>query len=65
MNNRLSEDGVPEKRCTQCEEWKEETLDNFYMINKSTPERGLTPQCKECIKDKAIYRLESIERRYN
>jgi len=49
--------------CTICEEWKEETFDNFYMINKSKPELGLTPGCRVCLIDKAREnRNNNIER---
>jgi len=53
INNKITKNGIARRRCTQCLKWKELNTDNFYMQNKKKPEMGLTPQCKECIKDKA------------
>ena len=34
------------KQCTQC--YKEKTLDQYNMRNKSVPSRGYHPACKAC-----------------
>lgn len=47
--HRLNINNIVERFCIQCEEWKEENTDNFYMMNKSYPERGYQSKCKECI----------------
>jgi hypothetical protein len=39
-----------------CQEWKEETINNYYMVNKSKPELGYTPACRICLTDKSIER---------
>ena len=53
INNRIDNNGLTERRCTICLEWKELNIDNFYMQNKKKPEMGFTPQCRECTKDKS------------
>lgn len=50
-------DGVKERRCTKCKEWKPETIEYFYMKNKSKPEKGFQSECKECSKKASIKRL--------
>jgi len=61
--NRREINGKIEKRCSMCEKWKEDVIDNFYMINKSRPESGLTPACRICLTDKAIaHRLLNVEK---
>lgn len=53
INHRTDEKGDTERRCSKCGEWKEETLDNFYMKNKKKPEMGFTSACRECTKVKS------------
>ncbi len=50
--------GKLEKQCSVCQQWKEETIENYYLMNKSKPELGYTASCRKCATDK------SIERRY-
>jgi len=45
-----------EKRCSVCQVWKEESINNYYMVNKSKPELGYTPACRICLTDKSIER---------
>lgn len=40
--------GIKEKRCTKCGEWKPATTEDFYMRNKQKPEKGFNSECKEC-----------------
>lgn len=40
--------GLIEKQCSRCGEWKIENKDNFYMFNKSKPELGFVSSCKNC-----------------
>lgn len=47
-NHRINTDGLIERRCTDCGEWKLEDTDNFYMMKKSEPERGFKSICKKC-----------------
>lgn len=47
LNRRTIDDKV-EKQCSQCKEWLEETIENFYLRNKSKPELGFAPECKIC-----------------
>jgi len=42
------ENNIVERRCTSCEEWQQENVENFYLKNKSNPELGFLPECKEC-----------------
>lgn len=60
---RINNNNIIEKKCTICEEWKEETYDNFYFTNKKKPELGYSSGCKICLTDKSIkHRLLNVER---
>lgn len=48
LNHRINDDGVIERRCSKCMEWKEETLEYFYLKNKSKPKMGFSPACRKC-----------------
>jgi len=48
INHKTNNNGIIERRCTKCGEWKEEILINFYLKNKSKPEIGFTPMCRVC-----------------
>lgn len=48
LNHRTNKNGVIERKCSQCGQWKEENYNNYYMKNKSKPELGYSPECKEC-----------------
>lgn len=48
QNHRINKNGIVERRCTKCEKWLEENTDNFYLHNKSYPERGFHSECKKC-----------------
>lgn len=50
-NHKINDDGVIEKFCTHCEEWKEENINNFYLMNKSKPELGFSSWCKKCVSE--------------
>lgn len=45
--------GIKERKCSQCEEWKPETIEYYYMRNKSKLELGFNAECKECSREKA------------
>ena len=51
--HRLNEEGKVERRCTQCEQWLEENLNNYYYKNKNKPSLGYSPWCKDCTRIKA------------
>lgn len=53
-NHRINEDGLTERKCTSCEEWKLENTDNFYMMNKQKPEKGFQAECKPCISKRSF-----------
>ncbi|WP_226035670.1 HNH endonuclease [Aquibacillus saliphilus] len=64
MNSRKVErkvkNNVEFKKCTNCTEWKENNLDNFYK-NKGSKD-GLTTWCKKCmIKNSKKYNEENRE----
>jgi len=40
-------DGIVYRQCSQCNEWKIEN-EEFYLHNKSKPEKGYQSECKEC-----------------
>lgn len=40
-------DGVIYRKCSQCQEWKVES-EEFYLRNKSKPEKGYKAECKSC-----------------
>lgn len=46
--HRINENNNIERQCTLCEDWLEENVDNFYMLNKSYPEKGYMGRCKKC-----------------
>lgn len=46
--HRVNENNIVERYCTQCKEWIEENTENFYLANKSYPERGYNSRCKKC-----------------
>lgn len=48
LTRRLNINNIIEKKCTVCKEWKEENIENYYFINKSKLELGLTPACRIC-----------------
>jgi hypothetical protein len=50
---RINKYEITERQCTTCQDWKEETTDNFYMMNKLKPQKGFMAECKDCIKKKA------------
>lgn len=50
--HKINENGIIERQCTQCQEWKEESTNNFYLLNKSYPEKGFHAWCKTCVSKK-------------
>ncbi|KKN79315.1 hypothetical protein LCGC14_0340970 [marine sediment metagenome] len=54
---RVNDDGVIEKRCTNCGEWLIATRD-FFSISVGGL-KGLQSQCKVCLKQKATYSQEA------
>lgn len=59
FENIRNTNGVEEKRCTVCKEWKPATTEYFYMRNKSKPELGLNAPCKECSRKDSLSRRHS------
>lgn len=53
LNHRVNEKGILERRCTSCQEWKEENYDNFYYVNKKASKLRFTPECRECAKERS------------
>lgn len=53
INHRVNDIGNIERRCSVCQKWKEETLDNFYLKNIKKPEIGYAAACKRCSSKKA------------
>jgi len=51
-------DGIKERKCSQCKEWKPETTEYYYMRNKNKPERGFSSECKKCV----IIRSDKIQK---
>lgn len=57
--------GVKERKCSQCGEWKPETIEYFYLVNKSKPEKGFKAECKKCtVKGSMKYRKEHPDKKY-
>jgi len=57
-------DGILYKQCSKCKEWKPETNEYYYYVNKSKPEKGLVAACKSCMSLNAInYQNKHIEKR--
>lgn len=50
--------GIKEKLCAVCKEWKPESTEFFYMRNKMKPEKGFNSECKQCS-------IKSIQSRYD
>lgn len=57
LNHRINEKGIVERRCTKCQEWKDENSDNYYYVNKKKLENKFMPECKQC----AIKRSSKIQ----
>ncbi len=58
--------GIKERRCSKCKEWKPETTEYFYMRNKSKPEKGFQATCIICSKERTrIWQEENPEKYYN
>lgn len=54
--------GIKERKCSKCGEWKPETIEYFYLHNKSKPEKGFQAACIECSRKDANRRLrENLE----
>jgi len=64
LNHRTNDKGVTERRCTKCQEWKEENADNLYYVYKKKLENKFVPECKICagIRSRNIT-LQNPERR--
>ena len=57
-------DGILYKQCSKCKEWRPETNEYYYYVNKSKPEKGLVAACKSCMSLNAInYQNKHIEKR--
>jgi hypothetical protein len=54
-------DGIIYRQCSRCEQWLIENQD-FYLLNKSKPERGYMGTCKKCTSEKSYkYILKNID----
>ena len=63
LNHRINDNGIVERRCSKCLEWKEEDINNYYIKNKKKPELGFAPECKKCaIERSAIIQNNNKER---
>jgi len=47
-NHRINSEGIVERRCTKCREWKIENDIYFYHINKKKSLVKFKPECKVC-----------------
>lgn len=45
----INKNNIIERKCGKCGEWLEENTNNFYMVNKSKPEKGFLSWCKQCM----------------
>lgn len=54
FKNIRDNNGIKERKCTQCEEWFPETIEYFYMHNKSKPEKGYQAECKVCARKRSF-----------
>ena len=52
-------DGIKERKCSNCQEWFPETIEYYYMRNKSKPERGYQSECKKCSIEKSKTYVEN------
>lgn len=59
QNNHRENNGVIERLCTSCKEWKAETIEYFYMYNKKNLKRGFMAECKMC----SIKRSDTYQRK--
>ena len=56
---------IKERKCSQCGEWKPETTEYFYLVNKSKPEKGFKSECKKCtVKNSMKYRKEHPDKKF-
>lgn len=62
--HRINENGITERRCSQCLEWKEESYNNYYFINKSFPDKGYNPDDRESyLKRLSIYNKKNRDKK--
>lgn len=62
MNHRIN-NGIIERRCSKCQDWLVEDINNYYMRNKKKPELGYSPECKKCVIERsAIIQNNNKER---
>lgn len=55
-------DNITYKKCSKCNKWFPENTDNFYLMNKSIPERGYAGRCKKCSsQDRLEFRYQDKE----
>jgi hypothetical protein len=57
-------DGIVYRQCSQCNEWKIEN-EEFYLHNKSKPEKGFQSECKECAIKRAVKRQNEHIQEHN
>ena len=53
-NHRFNDEGMIERKCTNCGEWKLENGNNFYLHNKTKPEKGYSSECIVCACQRSI-----------
>lgn len=64
LTRRIGKNNVIEKKCSQCEEFKEDDEINFYYRNKNKMELGLTPRCRKCTTQNTLdYHFEHRDER--
>jgi hypothetical protein len=57
--HRTNVEGKIERLCSICKEWKIEA-ENFYLRNKSKPEKGYNPECNKCCVKRSQQRYANI-----
>jgi hypothetical protein len=50
LNHRINDNGIIERRCTNCQKWLEENAKNYYYVNKKKQEYRFMSECKQCSK---------------
>lgn len=66
FENTRIQNGVKERRCSVCQEWKPETIEYYYLHNKKKPERGFTAECKKCASKRSQeYMKKNYDKMFN
>lgn len=65
FENTRERNGIKERKCSKCNKWKPETIEFFYMMNKSKPEKGFQAECIVCARERSKIRQRNKKEEYS